>query len=147
MLFTVMGVALVQSLLLRHRLPRLIWPCAAAMVAGAAMVLVPTLGGAVSGGGCWPLRAGAWPAAAAQPAVPVSPAACLPCPAHPRCRFPQSSAGGLTGLAGWLGLLLSVITMLCTVANFVALQAFRGMGFTALELQVKRGLSRGGVAG
>ena len=31
MLVTVLGVALVQSLLLRHRLPRLLWPCALLM--------------------------------------------------------------------------------------------------------------------
>ena len=42
MVFTVVGVALVQWLLLKHTLPRLLWPCAAGMLAGACMVIVPT---------------------------------------------------------------------------------------------------------
>lgn len=37
-MFTVLGVALVQSVLLRHRLPLSIWPCSAVMLGGAAMV-------------------------------------------------------------------------------------------------------------
>lgn len=48
MLFTVLGVALVQALLLRHRLPRLLWPCALLMLGGSAMVLGPTIGSSVS---------------------------------------------------------------------------------------------------
>ncbi|GAB4816325.1 hypothetical protein N2152v2_003371 [Parachlorella kessleri] len=41
--FSVVCVALVQALLLRARLPLYTWPCAGAMVAGAAMVIVPNL--------------------------------------------------------------------------------------------------------
>ncbi|KAI7839517.1 hypothetical protein COHA_006784 [Chlorella ohadii] len=43
-MFTVLGVALVQSVLLRHRLPLSIWPCSAVMLGGAAMVIVPSIG-------------------------------------------------------------------------------------------------------
>lgn len=42
--FTVLGVALTQRLLLRLRLSPAIYPCGAAMLGGAAMILVPTLG-------------------------------------------------------------------------------------------------------
>ncbi|PRW59246.1 colon cancer-associated Mic1 [Chlorella sorokiniana] len=51
MLFSVLGVALVQALLLRHRLPCLLWPCALLMLGGSAMVLGPTIGSSASSGG------------------------------------------------------------------------------------------------
>ncbi len=44
MQFSVLCVALVQALLLRRRLPLYTWPCGGAMVAGAAMVIVPVVG-------------------------------------------------------------------------------------------------------
>jgi hypothetical protein len=43
-MFVVLAVALVQRVLLHHRLPRIIWPCAVVMLGGAAMVIVPTIG-------------------------------------------------------------------------------------------------------
>ena len=43
-MFTVIGVALFQRLLLHHRLPTAIWPASGAMLAGAAMVIIPTIG-------------------------------------------------------------------------------------------------------
>ncbi|PSC73805.1 hypothetical protein C2E20_2922 [Micractinium conductrix] len=48
--FTVVGVALVQRLLLRLALPLALYLCAAAMLAGAAMILVPSLGKGAAGG-------------------------------------------------------------------------------------------------
>lgn len=43
-MFTVIGVALFQRLLLHHHLPTAIWPASGAMLAGAAMVIIPTIG-------------------------------------------------------------------------------------------------------
>ncbi|EFN51960.1 hypothetical protein CHLNCDRAFT_139635 [Chlorella variabilis] len=90
-MFTVIGVALFQRLLLHHRLPTAIWPASGAMLAGAAMVIIPTIG--------------------------------------------RGQAAGLDDWQGWLGFGLSVCSMLCTVAYFVSLQAFRRLGFTSLQLQ------------
>lgn len=42
--WTPLFIALTQALLLRHRLPRAFWPSAAAMLAGACMVIVPSVG-------------------------------------------------------------------------------------------------------
>jgi drug/metabolite transporter (DMT)-like permease len=42
--FTAIGTPLAQALLLKHRLPWTIWPAAALMTGGAAMVIVPTFG-------------------------------------------------------------------------------------------------------
>lgn len=42
--FSAIGTALAQGVLLRHRLPWSIWPCTALMTAGAAMVIVPSMG-------------------------------------------------------------------------------------------------------
>ncbi|KAL4420784.1 hypothetical protein ABPG75_010440 [Micractinium tetrahymenae] len=44
MIWTVIGVAFVQRVLLRHRLPLIIWPCSVVMLGGACMILVPTVG-------------------------------------------------------------------------------------------------------
>lgn len=41
--WTTLGIALAQALLLRHRLPRAFWPCAAVMLGGAAMVIAPAV--------------------------------------------------------------------------------------------------------
>ncbi|KAL4425701.1 hypothetical protein ABPG75_009717 [Micractinium tetrahymenae] len=49
-LFGVLGVALVQCFLLGHRLPLLIWPCSLVMLAGACMVIVPSVSKSASGG-------------------------------------------------------------------------------------------------
>lgn len=43
MMFSVLFTALVQALLLRRRLPLYTWPCAACMLGGACMVIVPNL--------------------------------------------------------------------------------------------------------
>ena len=42
--WTTLGIALAQALLLRQALPRIFWPCAAAMLGGAAMVIAPSVG-------------------------------------------------------------------------------------------------------
>jgi hypothetical protein len=42
--WTTLGIALAQALLLRQALPRVFCPCAAAMLGGAAMVIVPSVG-------------------------------------------------------------------------------------------------------
>jgi len=49
--FGIIFVALVQSYLLGHDLPWLIWPCAAGSIAGAAMVIVPSIKQASQCGG------------------------------------------------------------------------------------------------
>jgi hypothetical protein len=46
----VLGVAIFQRVFLHHSLPLTIWPAAAVMLGGAAMVIVPTIGqGAAAG--------------------------------------------------------------------------------------------------
>ncbi|KAL4857549.1 hypothetical protein ACK3TF_002404 [Chlorella vulgaris] len=90
-MFVVIGVALFQRLLLRHRLPWIIWPAATLMLGGAAMVIVPTIG--------------------------------------------RASGAGLDGWRGWLGIGLSVCSVVTTICYFVSLQAFRRLGFTSLQLQ------------
>lgn len=42
--WTTLCIALAQALLLRHRLPVAFWPAAAVMLAGAAMVIAPSVG-------------------------------------------------------------------------------------------------------
>jgi hypothetical protein len=42
--WTTLCIALAQAVLLRHRLPLAFWPCAAVMLGGAAMVIVPSVG-------------------------------------------------------------------------------------------------------
>ena len=73
---------------------------------------------------CWPLPLLGGASLRAPHARP-RPAACV-----------QGQATGLGDWQGWLGFGLSVCCMLCTVACFVSLQAFRHLGFTSLQLQV-----------
>jgi hypothetical protein len=47
--WTTLGIALANSLILRARLPRAFWPCAALMLGGAAMVIVPAVSQSTSG--------------------------------------------------------------------------------------------------
>lgn len=47
--WTTLVIALTQRLLLGHRLPLAFWPCATAMLAGAAMVIVPSIGQSTAG--------------------------------------------------------------------------------------------------
>ncbi|KAL4447420.1 hypothetical protein ABPG75_004639 [Micractinium tetrahymenae] len=47
--WTTLFIALTQALLLRHRLPRAFWPCAAAMLGGACMVIIPSVGQSTAG--------------------------------------------------------------------------------------------------
>jgi hypothetical protein len=58
----------------------------------------------------------------------------------------QASGAGLDGWRGWLGIGLSVCSVVTTICYFVSLQAFRRLGFTSLQLQVGR-LRRKGRAG
>lgn len=48
--WTTLCIALTQAVLLRHRLPRAFWPCAAFMLGGACMVIVPSVGQSTAGG-------------------------------------------------------------------------------------------------
>ena len=55
-MFQVISIALVQWLLLGHRLPWQTWPAAGAMIGGACMVIVPSMGqvgGKETGRGDW----------------------------------------------------------------------------------------------
>ena len=56
--FGVVVVVVVQSALLRHRLPWPIWPCTVAMLAGALMVIVPSIGKVSAEAGVWRKVAG-----------------------------------------------------------------------------------------
>ncbi|KAI3429327.1 hypothetical protein D9Q98_005422 [Chlorella vulgaris] len=47
--WTTLCIALAQAVLLRHRLPLAFWPCAAVMLGGAAMVIVPSVGQSTTG--------------------------------------------------------------------------------------------------
>jgi drug/metabolite transporter (DMT)-like permease len=47
--WTTLCIALAQALLLRHRLPIAFWPAAAVMLAGAAMVIAPSVGQSTAG--------------------------------------------------------------------------------------------------
>ena len=50
--WTTLCIALAQALLLRHRLPVAFWPAAAVMLAGAAMVIAPSVGQVCVMAGC-----------------------------------------------------------------------------------------------
>lgn len=139
----VLGVALVQSVLLRHRLPLSIWPCSAVMLGGAAMVRTGDACLAASHGSAQlaareTLRAPLLRTAAnQQPALPPSPSR----PAtHGQVIVPSIGSGsgaGLNDWRGWLGFGLSLASMAATVVYFVSLQASRRLGFTSLQLQVR----------
>ena len=72
-MFQVISIALVQWLLLGHRLPWQTWPAAGAMIGGACMVIVPSMGqvgGKETGRGDWGGGAAVWVIAGGR--VPVT---------------------------------------------------------------------------
>ena len=122
--FGVLVVVFIQAALLGHRLPPLVWPCSLGTVAGAAMVIVPSVGQARC---C--CRPAALPLAgllAAQPRLQ---------PAHDRSitqlcsrrahplTLPQGTSGGLDSGSAWLGFALSIVFMLSASLMYILLQA------------------------
>ena len=126
-------IALVQRLLLGHRLPWQIWPAAAAMVGGAAMTVVPSIGGVSTGGTGNVWQQGATPGGWRRQLHRMcwqwqhpGPGLTTPSQQPHCCRLPcrplQSAAGALNSPRAWLGVGLAVVAMLCAVALLVLLQ-------------------------
>ena len=102
--WTTLGIALAQALLLRNRLPRAFWPCAAVMLGGAAMVIAPAVSQSAAGSlstarGWWGfgMAIGALVSTVTyytllQVSPPRRPAVLHSLPAQLRCRQPGACA-------------------------------------------------------